>query len=88
MERDNKYIYNILPRIMCSCVKYTSVFLAQNFGKNIFHFNFLIQLFTYLYLEKTQLLYVRVYFAYRYHYCFLELYFLCISINKRIKTLM
>ena len=53
MERDNKYIYNILPRIMCSCVKYTSVFLAQNFGKNIFHFNFLIQLFTYLYLEKN-----------------------------------
>ena len=53
MERDNKYIYNILPRIMCSCVKYTSVFLAQNLGKNIFHFNFLIQLFTYLYLEKN-----------------------------------
>ena len=44
--------------------------------KKIAHFDFLIQLFIYLYLE-TKLDYhvLGHYFAYGYHYCFLELHF-------------
>ena len=41
----------ILPCIMCSGVKCVPTFWAQAFRKKIFHFNFLIQLFIYLYLE-------------------------------------
>ena len=43
--------YCILPCMMCSCVQCAHTFLAQTFRGKIFHFNFLIQVFIYLYLD-------------------------------------
>ena len=62
--------------------------MAQTFRKKIFHFNFVIQ-FIYLFIFRNKTMYCipGYYFVYGYCYCFLELYFYWISINKRIKNI-
>ena len=59
-------------------------FLAHTFRKKIFHFNFLIHFFI---IYKTNYRIPGHHFAYGYRYCFQELHFKLISINKRIKNI-
>ena len=65
---------HILPRIMCSCIYCTPMFLPQNFRGKIFHFNFFNSI-TDLFRNKTNYRIPGYSFAYRYCYCFLELPF-------------
>ena len=66
---------NMLP-----CIMHTHVF-GPNFQEKNLSFYFLLQLF--IFRNKTDYRIPGYYFAYGYCYCFLELHFECISINKR-----
>ena len=61
---------------------------GPNFQEKVVRFNFLIQfIYLFIFRNKTDYHIPRYYFAYRYHYCFLELHFYRISISKTIKNI-
>ena len=69
-------MYNVYP-----------AFSPKLSGEKISRFNFLIQFLNFfIFRNKTDDRIPGYYFAYGYRYCFLELYFKCISINKRIEN--
>ena len=68
--------YHILPCIKLAllCIVCTHIF-GQTFRKRIYCFNFLNSII-YLFIFRNKTSYIPwCYFAGRYHYCFLELYF-------------